>query len=54
MKNSNIGQARKIIKEATRHPNIDRPCMHYHNGRCDLGHNWKCVTDGTVCGDYEC
>ena len=27
-------------------------CIHCHNGKCSLGAH-VCITDGTICGDYE-
>ena len=27
-------------------------CIHCHNGKCSIG-TGICITDGTVCGDYE-
>lgn len=28
-------------------------CLHCLNGTCDLGLNWPCETDATICGEYE-
>lgn len=28
-------------------------CKHKKKGKCELGYNWRCWTDATVCGMYE-
>lgn len=51
MKNKKNSEEQEDI-ETLEIPDALDDCIHCHNGRCSLGKS-LCVTDGTVCGDYE-
>lgn len=28
-------------------------CKHFNGNNCNKGYKWKCITDNTICGDFE-